>query len=259
MPISPEEARQRNREAVKRYQEKHREEINARQNARNALTPGKHRAAFQKWRLENPDKVKAQWQRWYSENKAHRFKYQKEYLKSHPEKAKQMSKRKYWKHREKNLAANQEWRQNNLAYAKEADRQYTLRNRKRITEHQCIYMAARRRSDPVFALTQNCRGRVWSALMKYKLTKSKRTFELIGCTPQFMRDFLEAQFVRGMTWENYGTFWEIDHIIPLASFDLADTEAQERAFHYSNCRPLEKLENCLKQDSMPGPHQALLI
>lgn len=60
-------------------------------------------------------------------------------------------------------------------------------------------------------------------------------------------------------WQNYGSYWHVDHIIPLASFDLRDSEQQKWAFHYSNCRPLEGSENLLKSDSIPDPHQALLI
>ena len=41
-----------------------------------------------------------------------------------------------------------------------------------------------------------------------------------------------------MTWGNYGKFWEIDHILPLASFDLTDREQFLRSIHWTNLQPL---------------------
>ena len=48
-----------------------------------------------------------------------------------------------------------------------------------------------------------------------------------------------------MTWENYGE-WEIDHKRPLAAFNLGDHTERLAAFHYSNCQPLWKIENRMK-------------
>jgi hypothetical protein len=62
--------------------------------------------------------------------------------------------------------------------------------------------------------------------------------ELLGCTIDFLKEYLEARFLPTMTWENYGTLWHIDHIIPCASFDLRDLEQQKACFHYTNLQPL---------------------
>jgi hypothetical protein len=43
-----------------------------------------------------------------------------------------------------------------------------------------------------------------------------------------------------MTWSNHGEIWEIDHIKPCSSFNLADIEQQKQCFHYSNTQPLFK-------------------
>ena len=46
-----------------------------------------------------------------------------------------------------------------------------------------------------------------------------------------------------MNWENYGTYWEIDHIKQVNTFDLKYFENQQQCFYYTNLRPLEKIEN----------------
>ena len=65
---------------------------------------------------------------------------------------------------------------------------------------------------------------------------------LLGCTLKELKVYLEDQFVEGMSWENYGE-WEVDHIMPCASFDLTDEVQQQRCFHYSNLQPLFAVEN----------------
>ena len=47
-------------------------------------------------------------------------------------------------------------------------------------------------------------------------------------------------FKPGMSWENYGKIWEIDHIKPCDSFDLTKLEEQQKCFHYTNLQPLFK-------------------
>lgn len=40
-----------------------------------------------------------------------------------------------------------------------------------------------------------------------------------------------------MGWNNRRQ-WHLDHIIPLAAWDLSNTENQKAALHYSNLRPV---------------------
>ncbi len=78
-------------------------------------------------------------------------------------------------------------------------------------------------------------------------SRSARFQELLGCTLEEAKVYLEKQFKPGMTWKNHSfRGWHIDHKRPLASFDLTDVEQQKPAFHYTNLQPLWARENLSK-------------
>jgi len=55
-----------------------------------------------------------------------------------------------------------------------------------------------------------------------------------------------------MSWDNWTKDgWHIDHIIPLAAFDLTDREQVKQACHYTNLRPMWAEENLSKGAKMP--------
>lgn len=95
------------------------------------------------------------------------------------------------------------------------------------------------RQDKSFRLFANLRSRISVEIKKDNGIKSKRSIELIGCSIEFLRKYLEKQFESDMTWENRGFYgWHIDHIIPCVRFDLTDLEQQKKCFHYTNLQPL---------------------
>jgi hypothetical protein len=60
-----------------------------------------------------------------------------------------------------------------------------------------------------------------------------------------LRARLEVKFQQGMSWDNYGQ-WHIDHIKPLAKFDLTDRTQFLAACHYTNLQPLWAEDNLSK-------------
>lgn len=61
-----------------------------------------------------------------------------------------------------------------------------------------------------------------------------------GCSNAKLKSYLESKFTSEMTWDNYGTYWELDHIIPFNSFDLTDKEQQLKVIHFTNLQPISK-------------------
>ena len=80
--------------------------------------------------------------------------------------------------------------------------------------------------------------------------KSGTTIELLGCSIENLKKYLETKFTSGMTWENYNlTGWHIDHITPLDKFDLTDELQIRIACHFTNLQPLWCEDNYSKGGS----------
>ena len=72
---------------------------------------------------------------------------------------------------------------------------------------------------------------------------------MVGCTPEFLKEYLEKKFKPGMTWQNHTrTGWHIDHKIPLSS--AKTPEAVEKLMHYTNLQPLWSVENIRKSNKI---------
>lgn len=108
-----------------------------------------------------------------------------------------------------------------------------------------------KKHDPIFILPRLMRTRIANALAKGHNLKSGCTRTLLGCNISALRMHLERQFKPGMNWDNRGE-WHIDHIRPLASFDLSDFEQQMQAFHFTNLQPLWRRDNLSKSSRWGG-------
>ena len=137
---------------------------------------------------------------------------------------------------------------------RERGREYRKKNRDRIREQKRIWAQKNRhlvrssrrnrfQSDPKARLANNMR----TSLRRY-LTQNKkngrRSFEIIGCSKEELMSHLESKFRDGMTWQNYGSYWHVDHIVPLSS--AKDTDEVLRLCHWTNLQPLTAFENISK-------------
>jgi len=131
-------------------------------------------------------------------------------------------------------------------------------NAERCAEYRVrVDQAARDReryaTDMNYQMRKKLRARVYGALVYRKtgrVHKTGTTFgegSLTGCTVEEFKAHIEQQLHGGMTLATI----QIDHIWPLALYDLSDPVEQRRAFSWRNCRPAWTKENLEKGMKVP--------
>ena len=153
--------------------------------------------------------------------------------------------RKNHEHREKERIYNtsEETRQRKLNWQRNrrSDKEYRRELRRREAE----ISAVRIKTDTEYHLKRVLRSRLYSAVKG--TAKIGSAIRELGCSPSFLKQYLESQFLPGMSWENYGYYgWHIDHIKPLSTFDLTDPDQFRRACHYTNLQPMWAFDNLSK-------------
>jgi len=111
-------------------------------------------------------------------------------------------------------------------------------------------------TDIDYRLRQNLRKRLCKAIKINQ--KAGSAVRDLACSIEELKRYLESQFQEGMTWENWGRgkdCWHIDHIKPLASFDLTEEEQFKKACHYSNLQPLWEEDNLEKSNRLESNKQ----
>lgn len=93
------------------------------------------------------------------------------------------------------------------------------------------------------------------ALKRIGGIKSTSTARILGCTPKELMLIIGGMLKPGMTWENRGHVWHIDHVIPLSSAKTTDDII--RLWHYTNLQPLWAEDNIRKSNKMPRLQSAL--
>lgn len=170
-------------------------------------------------------------------------KYRKENIDIIREKDKIRSKKKY----KNNPEIYQSYYNKNKEFILEYKKIWSEKNHQKIKEQKRENYKNRNKNDFIFNLKNRMRNSLYSYLKKLNITKKNKTFEIVGCTPQELKEHLEKQFIDGMSWENRGE-WHIDHIIPLSS---AKTEEElYKLCHYTNLQPLWAIDNIKKSNNI---------
>lgn len=97
--------------------------------------------------------------------------------------------------------------------------------------------------SPSLRIRNSVSARLWSAL---KGKTDKKLFSKLKYTPSELVLHLESQFKDGMSWDNYGSKWHVDHIKPCSLFDHADPMQFDECWALSNLQPLWASENIKK-------------
>ena len=176
----------------------------------------KHRESCRRWRLAHSEEQRERIRKWSIAN---------------PEKIREYARKQRIENPERKRAS---------------DRRWGLSHPDRVREK-----ARRRRAlHPEVTMMRNM---IQKMLRIASFSKISRTRQYIGCTSGFLRNHLEEQFLPGMTWENHGNEWEVDHIVPLSWWDIKNhPEHLFEASHWTNLQPMWKKENMYKGDRRAG-------
>jgi hypothetical protein len=154
---------------------------------------------------------------------------------------------------------------NGIKWRSEHRERHHFLTKKWAQEHPDEVLAKRKRAGKKLRSTfsgrlkENIRTSIVMSLRRG--TKAKRKWEgIVGFTLDQLRSHLEKKFKIGMTWDNYGMYWHIDHIIPIAAFNFEcpDDIDFKRCWSLKNLQPLEAKVNIAKKDKVEFPFQPCL-
>jgi len=74
--------------------------------------------------------------------------------------------------------------------------------------------------------------------------KNKATIEYLGCSPEFLKEYIQNKMTDEMTCDNI----HIDHIKPVSRFELSDPKQLLQCCHFSNLQPLLAEDNLSKSN-----------
>lgn len=193
---------------------------------------------------ENKEQKQKRSREYYAGNKEVHAQAVSRWKKNNPEKNRAYYKKWREAHREEDSLRQKAWREANPEKAKACSKSWVERNPERSRANQRIYCKRHRRENVNVRLASNLRSRLRQAIRKHiKVGSAVRD---LGISIEEFKAYISALFKPGMTWDNWGGTWHLDHIRPLASFDLTEREQFLKACHYTNMQPLTVLENLRK-------------
>lgn len=137
---------------------------------------------------------------------------------------------------------------------KQSQNNWLARNKDKVIEYR-----RKARKNPKNRAKFNLRDRFKDLMKTVKKGGSTSFSKTIGCTTSQLSIHLESQLSNGMTWDNYGTHWHVDHIIPCASFNHNDPKQVAQCWHWTNLRPLLAKDNLEKSDAITLPQLNLML
>ena len=181
----------------------------------------------------NRDKIISQNKQNYINNKKERLEYSSLYYENNKEELKEYNKK---------------WKRSNHGKVKKYKENFKIRHPRYHNQYQ-----KQKYQEIEHKIKSNIRSRIYNALRDEP--KNSSTIELLGCSIISYKQYIESMFVEGMSWDNHGDVWEIDHIKPCTLFDLTKEPDQLECFNYINTRPLFKtteIAKCLGYDNVQG-------
>lgn len=166
----------------------------------------------------------------------------------HPETQKRCNRQYRLDHKKELAAQYKQWRIDHRVQLKEYLSRWNLDHKEEMIRYRKERYRAKRK-DPAYRLKDSVRSCIRLAL---RGQKGQRHWEaVVDYTLEELKVHLESLFTGKMTWNNYGSFWHIDHIVPEDWFHKLCLSAEEKvrlAYSLVNLRPLSARENQAKKN-----------
>lgn len=199
--------------------------LRRKENKNNQQWVDKERERLKQYSLENIEKEKERLKKFRENNKDSIREYQKNYRNENKE----------------DIAASK--------------KEYSNNNKEKIRSRHRVYKRERLKKDPQFKLRENMSNFLSKSLKQRNLNKCKAGWQsLVGYTAEQLKLHLEQRFTPEMSWENYGSYWHIDHIEPQSwfNYDSMDHPAFKACWALDNLQPLEAKANMSKSNRWKG-------
>ena len=177
----------------------------------------------------NKDKIIKNTKEYYETNKENIFTRNKEYYNQNIDRMHEIYKEHYKANKDK-------YTENHKIYYNQ--------NKDEILNHQREYKKNKRHTDPINRLIINNRSRIRLALKSND--KTTNTIDLLGCSKEFFFNWIKWQLPYEMSDDEFKKRYHVDHVRPIATFNLSDPESQYDAFHWTNTQPLLISKNLTK-------------
>jgi hypothetical protein len=126
----------------------------------------------------------------------------------------------------------------------EQKRQYFQKNRDHLLEARRNYTREKMK-DPIERIKRNMK-----TLLVMKIKKQYPSSTYFGTDIETICKWLEYNFKGEMSWDNYGEYWHMDHIIPIKLWDLAKEDEKLICFNWKNITPFPAIKNIKKGHSL---------
>ena len=151
---------------------------------------------------------------------------------------------------------NKIYRLENSEKCKSISKEYRKNNLEKIQDYQREYLNNRLKNDKLFKLSHYTKNMIRKSFKRNGYSKKSKTYEILGCSFEDFKIYLESKFQSWMNWNNYGLYngelnygWDIDHIIPLSS--ASSEEELIKLNHFENLQPLcSKINRDIKKDNL---------
>lgn len=187
---------------------------------------------FKEYQKENKDKIKEYYSKYKANNKEYINNYHSNYRIVNKDKIKEYQVNYFIDNKEEIIDKRREYQKS-----------YRDDNRDILKDNYNSYRRNRKKTDTIYRISESVRSIISLSLSNNGYRKTSKTCEILGCSFDEFKTYIESKFEPCMTWENKGLYngelnhgWDIDHIVPISSASIE--EEILKLNHYTNLQPL---------------------